>query len=307
MSNVSKGTSYEQFVQEIMQAMLTAQNGSTIKVEHKKKIQGRTPGVEHEIDVYWEFRLGGITHKVAIECKNWNQAVDIGIVREMIGTTTDVPGLRGIIVSQVGFQSGAIGFAQANNIGLKLIRKPVEDGSDYVGNGWASCRKIRIDVCTTSPKLMKVQIHPDPNWVKESNDQAIRTLLKQAQFEGMTDKVFVSWTENESQHRMSILELFDQLPSKSASEEVHIHTYRWDNAWIEVSSEIRIKLHGMDFHYKFLSSEPITIDIDAGDARAVVRDIIDESLLIVEKDGFINGDVEKEGISVSRDLSHHAT
>ena len=39
-----------------------------------KKIQGIS-GCEHQIDVYWEFIIAGIRHRVAVECKNYSDSV----------------------------------------------------------------------------------------------------------------------------------------------------------------------------------------------------------------------------------------
>jgi len=38
----------------------------TIVVRHDVRLKGRS-GQEYQIDVYWEYKIAGVTHKVAIE------------------------------------------------------------------------------------------------------------------------------------------------------------------------------------------------------------------------------------------------
>ena len=68
---VKQGTEYEFFVKEICECMNRADGLSDVHVQHDVKLQGAS-GVEHQIDIFWTFNKGGVTYKVAVECKGIN-------------------------------------------------------------------------------------------------------------------------------------------------------------------------------------------------------------------------------------------
>ena len=72
---------YEKFTQEVYQELVNTDVVKTTEVKHNIKLTGKS-GQEHQIDVYWEYEIAGVGHKVAIECKNYNSAVPIGKVRD---------------------------------------------------------------------------------------------------------------------------------------------------------------------------------------------------------------------------------
>lgn len=116
---------YEKFAQEIYQGLLDAENVKTIKVQHDVKLCGKS-GQEHQIDVYWEYELAGVKHRVVIECKNYKRTVSIGEVRDFYGVIDDLTNVAGVMVTQVGYQSGAKKYAGHNGINLKELRPPNE-------------------------------------------------------------------------------------------------------------------------------------------------------------------------------------
>ena len=59
---------YEKFTQEIYQELVNADVVKSTKVKHNIKILGKS-GQKHQIDVYWEYEIAGVLHKVAVECK----------------------------------------------------------------------------------------------------------------------------------------------------------------------------------------------------------------------------------------------
>ena len=95
-----------------------------------KKIKGKS-GVEHQIDVFWEYRYAGVSHKVLIECKYYSKAISLIHARNMLGLLNDIPNSQGLIVTTQGFQSGVLDFCNHYEISLKRIRPP--EGSDWDG------------------------------------------------------------------------------------------------------------------------------------------------------------------------------
>ncbi len=121
-----KAKEYELLAQSIYQQLLKHEGVETIEVKHNQKIKGKS-GVVHQIDVLWKFRQAGIEHMAAVECKNYGSAVELGDVRSFNSVIEDIGIARGIIVTKVGFQSGAQQFAEHNKIDLKLLREPTDE------------------------------------------------------------------------------------------------------------------------------------------------------------------------------------
>ena len=128
-TNYDTSTEYELLVKSIYEAILNQGNAENIEVKHNQKLVGKS-GVAHQIDVLWRFRQAGIEHLVLIECKNYGHTVELGDVRNLHSVVEDIAGARGVMVTRVGFQSGATEFAKHHGIGLKLLRAPEEQDWD---------------------------------------------------------------------------------------------------------------------------------------------------------------------------------
>ena len=114
---------YEKFTQEIYQELVNAYVLKATRVQHNVKLKGKS-GQEHQIDVYWEYEIAGVLHRVAIECKNYNSNVEIGKVRDFYGVLSDLNNVAGIMITKVGYQKGAKEYASTYGITLKELRKP---------------------------------------------------------------------------------------------------------------------------------------------------------------------------------------
>ncbi|MGL0870754.1 restriction endonuclease [Vibrio vulnificus] len=121
---------YEILAQKIYEDILALEGADNIKVQHNVKVKGIS-GVDHQIDVFWEYRYAGIVHRVLIECKHYSHSVSLLHVRNMHGLLNDIPNSSGVIVTTKDYQSGAKKYAEFYNIGVKLIRKP--EGKDWDG------------------------------------------------------------------------------------------------------------------------------------------------------------------------------
>ena len=108
----SKG--YELLVREIYQQMLDQDQAQNVVVQHNVQKQGRA--TSHQIDVYWEFCLGGVTHKVAVQAKRWKNPIRKGDVLTFKGVLEDLPGTIGIMVAASRYQKGAVEVAKAAGI-----------------------------------------------------------------------------------------------------------------------------------------------------------------------------------------------
>ena len=121
---------YELLTQKIYRAIIESEGVENIDVDHDVKIKGKS-GVEHQIDVFWEYRYAEVRHKVLIECKYYSKPVSLIHARNMLGLLSDIPNSQGLIVTTQGFQSRVIDFCGHYEINLKRIRPP--QGSDWEG------------------------------------------------------------------------------------------------------------------------------------------------------------------------------
>lgn len=142
---------YELLTQAIYRDILVREGVSTANVHHNVSIAGRS-GVEHQVDVYWEFRQAGITHRVLIECKNYASNLTLEKARNFFAVVHDIGNCVGIMVTKTGYQSGAAAFCKYYGLALKLLRKPMEE--DWEGR----IKEIHINMIPRVP--VSNETHP---------------------------------------------------------------------------------------------------------------------------------------------------
>ncbi|MBC7946696.1 MAG: restriction endonuclease [Chitinophagaceae bacterium] len=93
------------------------------KVGLNAKVECDIEGVRgvHSVDVYVEGLFHGIAFKWVIECKAWNSAVPKEKVMALSAIVQDVGADRGFLLSEAGFQSGAVRAARKTNITLTSL------------------------------------------------------------------------------------------------------------------------------------------------------------------------------------------
>ena len=163
---------YERLTQAIYQEILAKEGVNTVKVEHNVSLAGRS-GVEHQVDVYWEFKQAGIAHRVLIECKNYASNLTLEQARNFFAVVHDVGNCTGIMVTKTGYQKGAAAFCKHYGLSLKLLRRPTEE--DWKGR----IKSVHINLIPRVPVSTKehpivCNLHIRPN----SKEQEAR--LKQA-------------------------------------------------------------------------------------------------------------------------------
>lgn len=89
----------------------------------KAQVEAKIEGVRgiHEIDVFVTGNFHGIDFKWAIKCKAWQSNVPKEKVLAFASVIQDVGADRGFLLSEQGFQSGAIRMAQKSNITLTSL------------------------------------------------------------------------------------------------------------------------------------------------------------------------------------------
>lgn len=92
----------------------------------KAEVETRVPmlgndGASHEIDVLYSFEHFGVNYRIAIECKNWKNPIDVGELRNFSYKLEHIGNINGIFISaESEFQNGAKKVSSYN--GIKLIR-----------------------------------------------------------------------------------------------------------------------------------------------------------------------------------------
>lgn len=103
-----------------------------VQAETNKTIRGvRT---EHDLDVYVTSKYLGTNIKWVIEAKYWQTKIPKEKVLALRTIVDDIGADKGFIISQVGFQSGAIEACQNTNIQLYTFEEFVTLSKNYIQN-----------------------------------------------------------------------------------------------------------------------------------------------------------------------------
>ena len=123
------GKSFEKLTQEIYQAFvdydMSDYGFKKIQVQHNVKIKGKSDA-EHQIDVFWNFKIAGIEYCTLVEAKDWKSPVKKEQVLSLKAKMDEIPNSNGIIVSQAGFQEGAKTYAEHHGIQLISITEDTD-------------------------------------------------------------------------------------------------------------------------------------------------------------------------------------
>lgn len=119
MLSFIKGHKFEDEIEYVYRNILSNEDVAIEKIAKRCKIEDKN-GINREFDVYYEFKVAGTIHRVAIECKNHKRPISIEIVDQFIGKLKDFNNIHGCIISKNGYQKGAAEKAIAN--GIELIK-----------------------------------------------------------------------------------------------------------------------------------------------------------------------------------------
>lgn len=106
--------SFEELVQYFYQELLNI-DGKNIEVFRNHKVIG-VSGQENQVDVYFEYKLAEIKHRVIVECKYHKRPISIDNIKVLESTLRDIGNCTGVIVSSSGFQEGAKKYAKTYGI-----------------------------------------------------------------------------------------------------------------------------------------------------------------------------------------------
>lgn len=121
MSDMSKrkGNEFESIVEKIF-IQIADNERIKAKIERNVPIIG-DDGASHEIDVLYSYEHFGINYRVAIECKNWKNPINVSELRNFSYKLEHIGNINGFFISaESEFQDGAKRVSNYN--GIRLIK-----------------------------------------------------------------------------------------------------------------------------------------------------------------------------------------
>jgi hypothetical protein len=108
------GELFESYIQFIYQTLLGAQ-GKNIVVSRRATVYDNH-GNAYNIDVFYEFDIAGVHHRVAIECKDTRRPIERDDAIAFAGKIHDLPSTIGVFIAKNGFQPAAEKYLQDHGI-----------------------------------------------------------------------------------------------------------------------------------------------------------------------------------------------
>ena len=258
---MNTNTEYEKFTRELCERLALYKGLLSSNVQHNVKLRGKS-GLNHQIDVYWEYNKDGIVHRVVIECKNYSYGVSIGKVRDFYGVISDLEDVKGIMVTTVGYQKGAKQYADHYGISLKELRAP-RDGETVIGEldmhfetdvtrclflineKWAAKKSFDINMYRERTAMWSVQ--NSEKW-RNATHLPLSTV---------DDKI----RDADGRVLLSIEELQKQKPDKHPDDNTNI--YCFEDAYVKIDHWGLMKIDEIKFEREYTKDEQ-TYSIDAG-------------------------------------------
>lgn len=273
-----ESTEFELFVRAVYEEILAYDGYETVNVEHDVKLIGKS-GQKHQIDVFWEFIVAGITHRVAVECKQYKNTVSVGKVRDFFAVLEDIGNIVGIFVTTKGYQSGAITYATHKGVALKTIGEPTQEDID----AHQGIKKVGLNMHALCIENVKRAPELDIDWILKN------TSIKEGEeitLSGMSNEIKV--VDSANNLIASVHDLEDHLPREPKNSTDLRHSYNYEDGFLSIPDSQYPLLKIKAFHFKYDThtishSTEIKLKLMA---EAVLRDIITgESQLYKKRPG----------------------
>jgi hypothetical protein len=132
---------YELFTKHDIEKRLKATFGKEIEVKHLQKLKS-PDGIEHEVDLHYYFEVDGIKYLNIVECKQWNKSVTREMVKAFKAVKDDLRAHKAVMITNHGYQSGAIEYAKVHGIGLVKLNKRERDVWAHFDGGLATVESL---------------------------------------------------------------------------------------------------------------------------------------------------------------------
>lgn len=258
---MNKNTQYEILAKEIFEELHRVDGFSNINIQHNVLLKGKS-GQEHQVDVYWEFKIADQNYKVAIECKNYTHKISIGKVRDFFGVLYDIGNIQGIMVTKKGYQLGAKVFAKYYGIDLKEIRFP--NNEDW-GN---RLKKVDITGHLHANHINNIEVVFDLEWIRENRKE-----LKGKQISVSCKAIDFKIFDYEGKEQYTIENIVKDLPVFDEEQKTSNYFYKLNNGFINDNNFGILKLSGLNIDYTSSCIES-KIHFDAEEiVKAIIKDV----------------------------------
>ncbi|QJD98571.1 restriction endonuclease (plasmid) [Mucilaginibacter robiniae] len=95
-------------IYELVVADVLKKFDANATVKHDVKLPSANGKRKRQIDVYIEGKIAGMPLNIIVDCKYYDKKLDVKDVEQFIGMVEDIKPNLGILISPVGFSSGAI-------------------------------------------------------------------------------------------------------------------------------------------------------------------------------------------------------
>lgn len=102
---------------------------------------------EHDVDVLVEIDVSGFTIRWIVECKHWKDPVNKLHVLALREIVSDIGADRGIVLCEVGFQSGAVEAANLTNVQISSLGELSMTSRDAIASFRLKELFDRVTVC----------------------------------------------------------------------------------------------------------------------------------------------------------------
>lgn len=279
------GTPYEKLNQQIFSILVNQDSVDNIDVKHDVIINGKT--INHQIDVYWEFKIGGIIYSTIVQAKHWNYDVNLGELLKFKAVLDDLPGQpRGIFITSKGYQKGAKKFAEKHGIVLYEMRIVTnEDLKDL-------STTIIIEFSVFIPHTSGIEFEFDQDWVKKERKKLSIPIDKKIKMKIMGNSDNIIFKDSNGKKLSDLYSIINQLyPSKftELSPKTKTHHFKRNTFIITRNSEFpRMKVNSVKATIAvYKDIEEVRIGGE-NIVKFILKNVLDEN----DKDRFFNENME---------------
>jgi len=210
--HMAVGKPFEKLAQAVFQSILRQDAVENVKVDQDVILQGKA--TKHQIDVYWQFKVGQITYETIVQAKDWKSSVKKEQMATFHDVIEDLPGNpKGIMVTRKGFQKGALEIARHHGIICYILSKPSD--ADWKGR----VRIVEVNLNFYIPSFSDIVFVPDNEWAAKERERLHLDQTKISfSIRGRSDQL--NLLNEDGSVRTSIAELLkSMLPSGFAEEQ----------------------------------------------------------------------------------------
>jgi len=118
---------YEQLAKKTLEGLIKKDGIKDINISHDVKIMGKSEAL-HQIDVYCEYSLANLKHKLCVECKQYKNKVKKSDIAAFSSILKDIGNdTRGMFITTIGYQNGAILLAREEKIELCTLNNLIKE------------------------------------------------------------------------------------------------------------------------------------------------------------------------------------